>query len=259
MIRTKLENELIKLTNKSIDINNKLNELEKKRKRKLDLINIRYDLPKKIKSTMLIGMYTAVLGGLCIANIITPPVSIFNVISAIMTALCTGGGIFLSIKNIIDINKKIKIFHNYGYKLKDVKKNISDEKVGIKQSKISKDLNEEIFRPIRDLQTAHKEITDKQKIIWDILQSEDLAEKLNQYDSTYKKRRFDWAKENMPLIEDTLKSEFDEYLEYLKSINTEDIHFSNEIDEHECNEAIKRINIKKKVLTHKSHNLAIYK
>ena len=75
----------------------------------------------------------------------------------------------------------------------------------------------------------------------------------------YKKRRFDWAKENMPLIEDTLKSEFDEYLEYLKSINTEDIHFSNEIDEHECNEAIKRINIKKKVLTHKSHNLAIYK
>ena len=233
MIRTKLENELIKLTNKSIDINNKLNELEKKRKRKLDLINIRYDLPKKIKSTMLIGMYTAVLGGLCIANIITPPVSIFNVISAIMTALCTGGGIFLSIKNIIDINKKIKIFHNYGYKLKDVKKKIRDEKVCIKQSKISKDLNEEIFRPIRDLQTAHKEIIDKQKIIWDILQSEDVA--------------------------DTLKSEFDEYLEYLKSINTEDIHFSNEIDEHECNEAIKRINIKKKVLTHKSHNLAIYK
>ena len=122
MIRTKLENELIKLTNKSIDINNKLNELEKKRKRKLDLINIRYDLPKKIKSTMLIGMYTAVLGGLCIANIITPPVSIFNVISAIMTALCTGGGIFLSIKNIIDINKKIKIFHNYGYKLKEMKR-----------------------------------------------------------------------------------------------------------------------------------------
>ena len=32
MIRTKLENELIKLTNKSIDINNKLNELEKEKK-----------------------------------------------------------------------------------------------------------------------------------------------------------------------------------------------------------------------------------
>lgn len=35
MIRTKLENELIKLTNKSIDINNKLNELGKSVKESL--------------------------------------------------------------------------------------------------------------------------------------------------------------------------------------------------------------------------------
>ena len=45
MIRTKLENELIKLTNKSIDINNKLNKIEKeneiKKKNKIQLLGNR--------------------------------------------------------------------------------------------------------------------------------------------------------------------------------------------------------------------------
>lgn len=254
MIRTILKDKLQSLTKELNANKDKLNEIEELRQSKIDLINAKNTIKGSMKLSIFIGICLVMLGVIGAASL-TNPTNVTN-IGLIINRLCLGLDFSIFAYSVNKFAKCIKTLHKFGYKLKDMKGKIHNEYY-IRTNKINEDLDREICVPKFDLLKREEEIQNETKILWDILQSEDLIEKLTEYDALYKTKREFYERENMPLIKDCLVQEWEEYLEYVSKIKTEDVHFPNAIEEHIGIKTEKETNDKKKTLN-KSHPLAIY-